>query len=97
MHRQKNSRTPTVRQRILISLILLVIAALAPWWVAVALAALLLLRYNAYEIIIVGLFIDALYGTPQANFFGYQFFTTALLTAAALLAPLLKRGIIYYS
>lgn len=93
--RKKPAHTLSTR-RVIESLLLFVLAFTVPWWCVFPYVAYLLSRYNAYEVIAAGILMDALYGGGE-TVIGTEYFITILFTTAALLAPHIKRGIIFYS
>lgn len=74
---------------------LLLLAILCPWWITFLFALYILFHYPAYEVILAGVLIDTLYG-GGTEFWGVPFFATILFTIVAVLAPSVKRGIIFY-
>ncbi len=76
----------------LISLCVLLIGAFTlPFWVTVILGVLAIIRFpNFFEIVIVGLFIDALYGVPLVRFFNIPLFCTITSTLLVLLSVWLR-------
>jgi hypothetical protein len=61
-HAQRAQRKKLVL-RVGLDVLLLLVSIVAPWWLTLILAVLLLMRYAAYEVVFVGFVMDALY-TP---------------------------------
>lgn len=86
-------------KRIIFDVILfLSIVAFAPWWVVVIFAIALTFYFpNYYEIIVAGVLLDAIYGTPQTLFFDSALFFSLGFLIIFLLVNILKKRIIYYN
>ncbi len=62
--------------RILIAIILIISTLLFYWWVPILIAMICMLHFdNYYEVVIVGIMIDVLYGIKY-EFFGFNLFFT---------------------
>ena len=73
--------------RISIDIILILIAFLAPWWVAFSIGIILLFVFRTYaELIVIGLIIDTFYNAPVDRFYNIQF----LLTIAAIILVIIS-------
>jgi hypothetical protein len=58
--------------RIISNLILFLSAIIMPWWVTLPMAIFFALRFKSYyELIALGLILDALYGAPMPVFYGH--------------------------
>lgn len=68
-----------VAARILFDIVLIFCIFIAPWWIPLIAAVIILVRYNAYEVLLAGLVMDALYGAPIAGWYGIEFIFTLLL------------------
>ncbi len=80
-----------MQYRILISTLVILSAFVTPWWIAVPLACLVsLVIYRYYELIVVGIIIDALYH-PTPNFFSWPLSTTAICLCAFIASIYIKR------
>ncbi|MDP3735576.1 MAG: hypothetical protein Q8R39_04070 [bacterium] len=77
--------------RFLTDLVLFTAAFFTPWWLVVPGAALLLFRYHsAYELIVLGVILDALYGLPVRQLGGFRFPFTVLCTLLFLMLEFLR-------
>lgn len=77
--------------RVLFFGILVLIALTTPYFVAIILSAPYAFRYTAYELIVLGVFLDALLGAST-----FSLFYTIVLSAVFLLIEALKPFLIFY-
>ena len=77
--------------RIVVDFALFTAVFFVPWWVVVPAALLFSFRFHrAYEIMAVGVVLDALYGLPIPAFGGFRFPFTALCVVLFLAGEFLK-------
>jgi hypothetical protein len=50
-----------------------------------------------YEAVILGIFLDSLYATPEPRWFGFQFFYTLVALGALCVITMLKKYIRFYT
>jgi hypothetical protein len=80
-------------KRALFGIILILSVFILPWWTAFLLSILGLFYFdNLYEVIVVGLAIDVLYGV-HFEFFGFDLFFTLILLACFYMITLFKKQI----
>jgi hypothetical protein len=80
-------------KRVIFSLSLILSTFIFPWWVSILMSILGLLYFeNLYEVILVGLIIDVLYGV-KFSFYGFNLFFTAILTSGLYLIVKIKTQI----
>lgn len=73
-------------------LILALVAYVCPWWMLLILSILYALRYPAYELIVIGVALDMLYGVPYFDFgvpLHYTVTSIAVVVLLSLVRPLL--------
>lgn len=75
-------RTPLTESRLMLTRIVLdaialVTACIGPWWVLVAVAAVLLLFLGAYEVVVAGTIADVLFAGAGTQVYGVEFLFTA--------------------
>ena len=77
--------------RVFLFLVLFVITFSFPWWVSVPLMILYMLRYTAYEIIVLGALFDAQFSNPEMFFPAlYTLLLGIFFVAIELLKPFLS-------
>jgi hypothetical protein len=93
----------TTHQRLFAVTLLFFSVILLPWWVATALAVVLSTRYVAYEILVAGFLMDAMYGVAQSSFLGIElpfltgpFVFTLLFGVIFFVSVFAKRSVIFY-
>lgn len=69
-----------------------------PWWVSVAIAILFLFLVQPHiiEVLLGGIFLDALHGASVPGFYGIEFVFTILFLIFFALALFLKRYLVFY-
>ena len=67
-----------------------------PWWISLALGILLIAVCKSYEVLVWGLFFDALYGTPLDSLFGIEYVASVLFLFLFLVSFLVKKRVIFY-
>lgn len=87
MIKTKNS---TVGLRLIFDGLLILSVFLLPWWCVFAIGAVVLLLSNSFEVVLVGLLWDVLYGAPHEIFFGIRYILTVVFIVCALLGMLLR-------
>lgn len=63
-------------------------AVFLPWWIPAICIALLALRWRAWEAIVLGLFMDLLWLSPNSIFHGFPVFTLGAILLVWALEPL---------
>ena len=77
--------------RVFADLALVIVVFFVRWWIVVPVAFLFSLRFHrAYELMVVGVVLDTLYGLPIPALGGFRFPFTALCTALFLAVEFLK-------
>lgn len=82
-----------IRQIRIVSFITLFLTALfLPLWIFVPLAALYACIFGAYEIIVIGIYIDAQFGNPDMHkiWFLYTMLTLSIVGVSLLVKPFLR-------
>ncbi|TAJ16081.1 hypothetical protein EPO56_00060 [Patescibacteria group bacterium] len=78
--------------RILAPLLFLGMVFVAPWWMSVLFAILLLVMgNNGFIVVIGGIIIDLTFGTPIHSLGGFQYLYTTLFILLSIIAWYLKR------
>lgn len=80
--------------RVILDLLLVVSIFVFPWYFVVFLSLLLLMFFKPFEVVIVGVLMDALYGT---ELWGSEFVFTIMSLSALILIYFLKRNLLIYS
>ena len=84
--------------RVLASLVLLFSILYLPFWVSVILALVGMVYFPLYwEAVALFLLLDALYGVPQARFFGFVFVAFSLSLVMLIAAEILKKKLKFYN
>lgn len=79
-------------KRALFDVLLLLVAFLAPWWVAMTAALAAAFAFPAYyELVVLGLILDSLYNAPVARFHSFQFVLAASALVALVAVEAIKR------
>jgi len=83
--------------RILIDILFIFSIFLLPWWLTFLLLIIPLFYFSFYfEIIIFGIFVDALFAVPTNFIFEFQFVLTLFTTVLFFLVYILKKRMRYY-
>lgn len=78
--------------RIIVDIIIIILAFVAPWWLAMILAAAACFYFSRYfEIVFVGFIIDSLYNAPVRAMAFFQFFTALLGLVILVIAEEVRR------
>jgi hypothetical protein len=78
-------------KRFLADAFLFVSALFLPWWVTLPAAFAFFFAFESfYEVLLVALFLDALYGIPSSRFGGFQFVLSTAALVGYIAAFLLK-------
>lgn len=78
--------------RLITGIIFCLAVLILPWWLLLVFGGLLVIVYkNFYELILMALALDLLYGAPSSKFWGFRFALTALAIITTLLATTLRR------
>lgn len=80
--------------RIFLDVLLFVSVFLLPWYVTLFIAIILLFLFRAYEIIIAGFIMDALYGT---RLYDVEFLFTLGFLALYFISQFMKKNLLLYS
>ena len=84
--------------RILATLVLLFSVLFLPFWVAVILALAGMVYFSVYwEAALLFLVSDALYGVPEARFFGFVFVSFVLALSLLAAAEIIKKKLKFYN
>lgn len=73
--------------RALLVLVSLVSVFFAPWWITALCALILAVRWRSWEVIVLGVFVDALW-LPHSFFYGFPVATFLAIVAVWVLEPL---------
>lgn len=79
IQKQKRTNTKKTSLRVLLFLCCVLFVFIAPWWVAFTVSISLLMYYRWYEMVVIGLMLDALFTVPEYFYFKTAFPFTALL------------------
>jgi len=82
--------------RVILNLTLLISVLFLPWWVSIFFAVVLLVFFEAWEIMVWGVVFDALYSSPAPISFGGEFVFTILFVSFFVVAGILKKRLIFY-
>lgn len=77
--------------RLFIFLVLACATIMFPWWVTLCAIVVALIMYPAYEVVLVAVFADMLYGVPRELFFGCTFVYTLCALLALGIGFLIRR------
>jgi len=81
-------------KRVLFGIFLIIVAFSLPWWCSVGLSIVGLFFFeNLYEVIVVGIIIDSLYG-KNWEIFGWYFIFTLILFVAFILIGKLRKNLL---
>jgi hypothetical protein len=83
--------------RLLLNTALALAIVFLPWWLATAIACVLLAYCDAYEVVLWGLFADGLYAVPAPMLSSFEFVFTAVWTLALCVSLLIKPHLIFYA
>lgn len=83
--------------RIFLNIFILTSILFFPWWITLGIVLILLAIYNAYEVIVWGVFADALYSIPLVEFFNIQFIFTITFVLLLVISSFLKKKVIFYN
>lgn len=76
--------------RVLFGIFLIISAFIFPWWISIFLSVIGMFKFkNLYEVIVVGIIIDSMYGSIL-NIFGFEFIFTIALILTFYLVSVLK-------
>jgi hypothetical protein len=82
--------------RVLFNLLILMSVLVLPWWVAVMLFVPLLLIADAYEVLVWGFVLDALYSSAVPLYFNVPVLFTAAAFLLFVVVMVLKRRLFFY-
>ena len=85
-----------MKLRISLSVLFFASIFLFPWYISVLLSVVLLVLFNAYEVILGGLLLDTLYGTPILGYFDSESLFTLLFVILYILSFYIKKQLIFY-
>jgi hypothetical protein len=81
-------------KRIIFSIVLIILAFVAPWWIGFILALAGLFYFKGlYEVIAVGIILDSLYGA-SFSIFGFNFVFTAFFLIAFYIISTFKKNLL---
>lgn len=83
--------------RIIINALLFSSILFFPWWITLFIAVAFLFMFEAYEVLLWGLFGDLLYGAPVAGFLNIEFLFTLLFILLFIGVYFLKKKLILYN
>jgi hypothetical protein len=76
--------------RVLFGIFLIISAFIFPWWISIILACIGMFKFkNLYEVIVVGIIIDSMYGL-NLSIFGFEFVFSLILIISFYLISILK-------
>lgn len=82
--------------RILLNIALLASIVWLPLWIAMIFLLVLVIRFRAYEVLLFGIAVDALYAAPVSVLFGLPIFFTLVFALFLIAAEYSKRFLIFY-
>lgn len=82
--------------RIFLDIMLFLSVLFAPWWASVLIAVTILSIADAFEVILAGVALDALYSTPLAGFAMIEVLFTILFAGLFISAWYVKRHLLVY-
>ena len=85
-----------ILSRILADLVLVCCVALVPWWVVTILALMVLVTMDTYEIVLLGVMMDALMGASVEGWFGIEWVHTLVFLAAVLLYAFIRPRLVSF-
>lgn len=83
--------------RIFLNIFIFLSILFFPWWITLGVVLIILAIYNAYEVIVLGIFADALYSVPLVDFFNIQFVFTIIFVSLLVVSSFLKKKVIFYN
>lgn len=82
--------------RVILNVIFIIAILFFPWWFTLFIGVLLLVGFEAYEVLVGGLVADILYSAPVPLFLEFQFMMTAIFALLFVFAYYLKKKLVLY-